>query len=433
MNTTAVLPAPDQLVRLSRWRVSTFWVMLIGYIGYYLVRGNLPVALPLLSNEFGYSNTELGYILTFSEVFYAIGKFTTGPLADQVGGKKMFVGGLAGAVAMNFIFPLHPSLIYFTAVWCVARYFLSMGWGGLAKIIGQWYEPERNGTIMGIISINFQLGGSLASAFPAMLIALGVGWQGLFFLPAILGLAIVIWAQLASKENPQAVLPGVRFGRNAGKLQPQLQVKKADGETPGAGEIMRSLFRLPMFRELLVYSFLVHILRSFFMYWIPKFMVDLGMGAVSAGLTSAVFPLAGCLGTVALGWYTDRAPAKRTSAMWKMLLGATVAIGLIAPLATHGVEYSWVIVALLAVAGFCVYGPYSMSAGALTLDIAGPDGAGTCTGLIDGVGYFGGAVATLGAGLMADHYGWDQVFVAVSVCGFMTSAWVLYMSRSRHA
>ncbi|WP_421020976.1 hypothetical protein, partial [Klebsiella pneumoniae] len=79
-------------------------------------------------------------------------------------------------VVMNFIFPLDPNLFYFTAVWCVARYFLSMGWGGLAKVIGQWYEPERNGFIMGVISINFQIGGSLASVFPAFLISLGVGW-----------------------------------------------------------------------------------------------------------------------------------------------------------------------------------------------------------------------------------------------------------------
>src|SRR5580698_2654127 len=105
--TTLLEPTPEQLIRLKKWRVSTFWVMLIGYIGYYLVRGNLPVALPLLSQAFGYTNTQLGYILTFSELFYALGKFTTGPLADQVGGKKIFMLGMVGAIALNFIFPLY--------------------------------------------------------------------------------------------------------------------------------------------------------------------------------------------------------------------------------------------------------------------------------------------------------------------------------------
>jgi len=403
--------------------------MLIGYIGYNLVRGNLPVALPLLSEKFGYTNTQLGYILTISELCYAIGKFTMGPYADVIGGKKMFVWGLAGAVAMNFIFPLYGNLVYFTLVWCAARYFLSMGWGGLAKIIGQWYEPERNGTIMGIISINFQIGGSLSSIFPGLLIMAGVGWRGLFFWPAVISMMIAIWAQLAAKESPQHVIPRVRFGRAASSTRAQLQISNRQ---PGGWQITKSLLNLQVFRELLVYSFFIHILRSFFMYWIPKFMVDVGMGHAGAAMSSAVFPLAGSLGTVALGWYTDRyTPHHRTSPMWKLLMLATLAIVVIAPLSAYQLKYSWLIVILFAVAGFCVYGPYSMSAGALTLDIAGPEAAGTSTGLLDGVGYIGGTVGSFATGLVADHFGWMYVFYLLSGCGLITASWVLFMSRRR--
>ena len=410
-----LLPTPEQLKRLKRWRTSTFWVMLIGYIGYYLIRGNLPVALPLLSQEFGYSNTQLGYILTFSELFYALGKFTMGPIADQYGGKKLFMLGMIGAIILNFVFPLYPNLIYFTLIWCAARFFMSMGWGALAKIIGAWYEPERNGTIMGIISVNFQLGGSIASLFAGALIAIGVGWKGLFFWPACFVSLIAIWSMLASKESPQAVIPNVRFGRNAGGRESELKFESVGVKHSGL-EIMKSLFRISMFRELLVFSFLIHILRSFFMYWIPKFMVDMGMGNVAAAMSSAVFPLAGCVGTIALGWYTDRVQGQRTSAMWKMLFGSTIAIASIVPLIAYRMQYASVIVILLGIAGFCVYGPYSMSAGCLTLDIAGSEGAGTCSGLLDGVGYIGGTVAS---------------FWALSFLGLITTAWVAFMSRKR--
>ena len=50
------LPETDT-ARLARWRISTFWVMLVGYVGYYICRGNLSAAFPLLEQEFGYSNT----------------------------------------------------------------------------------------------------------------------------------------------------------------------------------------------------------------------------------------------------------------------------------------------------------------------------------------------------------------------------------------
>ena len=431
MNAVLVQPSPAQTELLKKWRISTFWVMLIGYIGYYLVRGNLPVALPLLSKEFGYTNTQLGYILTFSELCYALGKFTTGPIADQIGGKKIFMLGITGAVILNFAFPLYPNLFYFTAVWCIARYFLSMGWGGLTKIIGAWYEPERNGTIMGIISINFQLGGSIAALFAGALIALKVGWKGLFFWPACLVSVIAIWAAFASRESPQTVIPNVRFGRNAGLLKAELKFESANGDKYGVFHVMKGLFQIPLFRELLVFSFFMHILRSFFMYWIPKFMVDMGMGHVGAAMSSAVFPLAGCVGTIALGWYTDRHSRKRTSAMWKMLLGSTIAIASIVPLVAYRMEYAWVIVVLLGIAGFCIYGPYSMTAGCLTLDIAGSEGAGTCSGLLDGFGYIGGTVASLGAGIVADVFGWQQVFWSLSFLGLITTLWVAFMSRNR--
>ena len=56
--------------KLLRWRNSTFWVMMVGYIGYYLCRANLSAAFPLLEQEFNYTNTQLGLIASLSEIAY---------------------------------------------------------------------------------------------------------------------------------------------------------------------------------------------------------------------------------------------------------------------------------------------------------------------------------------------------------------------------
>ena len=98
------LVSPEENTRLLYWRTSTFWVMLIGYVGYYICRGNLAAAFPLLTQEFGYSNTQLGLIASLSEMAYASGKFINGPLADKIGGRKIFLVGMAGAISFNLIF-----------------------------------------------------------------------------------------------------------------------------------------------------------------------------------------------------------------------------------------------------------------------------------------------------------------------------------------
>ena len=123
-------PTIEELKKLKRWRTSTFWVCLIGYIGYYLCRKNLSAAVPLIGEAFSYTNSELGLIALSGEIAYAIGKFINGPMADKIGGKKIFILGMIGAITANFLFSIGSDLNYFICIWCVCRYFLSMGWGG---------------------------------------------------------------------------------------------------------------------------------------------------------------------------------------------------------------------------------------------------------------------------------------------------------------
>ncbi len=415
--------------RLFRWQLSTFWVLLVGYAGYYLCRGNLSAAFPLLAEGFGFSNTQLGLIASISEIAYACGKFINGPLADKIGGRRIFLIGMAGAIVWNIVFSLSASLAMFIAIWCCCRYFLSMGWGGLAKTIGSWYPSDRNGTVMGFISISFQFGGVIATLFAGFLVLQGVGWQGLFVYPALVLSGIWIWSYFSSRSNPASVIPGAMVGdAKLGKKQ----LADYGGETkPEIKTILKSLFRMSIFRQLLLFSFLTTLLRSAFFIWTPKFLFDIGLGASSAILNSAVFPLLGVLGTVLLGWYTDHYARNgdRARMMWMMLLCLVFCILAIAMLSALPEPDFDLILVFLGASGFFLLGPYSMSSGALTLDIAGAKGAGSCTGIIDGLGYVGGAIAAFSAGVMADYLGWSQVFLVLS--GIATISVLSAYSMSR--
>ena len=83
----------------------------------------------------------------------------------------------------------------------------------------------------------------------------------------------------------------------------------------------------------------------------------------------------------------------------------------------------------LGASGFFLLGPYSMSSGCLTLDIAGPKGAGSCTGIIDGLGYIGGAIAAFSAGYLSDFLGWSQVFLILSGFAVISTLSAYLMSR----
>lgn len=420
----------EQSNRLERWRISTFWVMLIGYIGYYICRGNLSAALPLLEQEFGYSNTQLAWIGALSELTYALGKFINGPLADRLGGRRIFLIGMVGAIFWNIIFSLSSSLTAFIVVWCCCRYFLAMGWGGLTKTIGNWYPTERNGTIMGFISINFQFGGVIAALFAGFLVQqMGVSWQGVFIYPALVLSLIFVWSYFASKASPKDVVPDVEIASENNRSQ--LADYGTDEEQPAFTTILRTLLGLPIYRLLLLFSFITTMLRAVFLFWTPIFLYDIGLEAGESILKSAVFPALGVLGTVFIGWYTDRyaVDGDRAKMMWIMLCALVASLFMIGLLTTgENINHNLVLV-FLGATGFFLLGPYSMSSGCLTLDIAGAKGAGSCTGTIDGIGYVGSFISTLAAGIISDYLGWSEVFFLLA--GFAVIAVLSAYSLSR--
>lgn len=419
--------------RLLRWRTSTFLVAIIGYIGYYICRANLSAAFPLMSSHFGYSNAELGLIALYSEMSYAVGKLINGPLGDKVGGKKIFLLGLAGAIVCNFVFALGSHLVFFIVTWCVCRFFLSMGWGGLTKMIGSWFEPERNGTVMGWVSLNFQFGGVVATLFAGLIVSLGGDWQDVFIYPPLLALVIFIFSALGSKDSPQDVVAGTTFGQSTTNKKPVFR-----DNSESAWQVVKNLLSLRLFQQLLVFSFLTTFLRSIFFFWTAKFLVDIGFEAAKGIFMSAIFPFLGCVGTVLLGWYTDHHAKNgdRARMMWIMLLGLVLSLLIIVwALSAAQINQSLISV-MLALCGFFLLGPYSMSSGALTLDIAGAQKAGTCTGLIDGLGYFGGALAVWLAGKISDELGWVEVFLVLTLMALLSAiaAWMMSQEfKKRHA
>jgi len=423
------LPALEQQ-RLLRWRLSTFWVMLIGYIGYYICRGNLSAALPLLEQEFGYSNVQLALIGTFSELTYAAGKFINGPLADRIGGRRIFLIGMAGAIFWNIVFSLSASLSVFIVVWCFCRYFLAMGWGGLAKTIGNWYPTEQNGTVMGFVSINFQFGGVIATLFAFFLVdQVGVSWQGVFLYPAAVLGVIFIWSYFSCRSGPEDVVPGAKVeSRNE---EEQLADYGSDEDQPPVSTVIKTLLQLSIYRKLLLFSFLTTMLRAVFLFWTPIFLYDIGQEASQSILKSAVFPALGVAGTVFIGWFTDNYAVNgdRAKMMWLMLVGLVVSLLAIGFLITADEINQNLVLVFLGASGFFLLGPYSMSSGCLTLDIAGSKGAGSCTGLIDGVGYIGSSLATFAAGYISEYMGWSQVFFLLAGFAFVAVLCAQAMSR----
>src|SRR5438105_14020704 len=92
-----MIPPPDDAARLRRWQGLTLGTLFVGYMGYYVCRSNLSIALPLLLAEYkdaGLTKTHIGDIASFGVIFYAFGKLFNGVLTEYLGGRRMFLFGM---------------------------------------------------------------------------------------------------------------------------------------------------------------------------------------------------------------------------------------------------------------------------------------------------------------------------------------------------
>src|SRR5678815_5010543 len=74
------------------------------YASFYLCRYNFPLANETISKEFGFSKTDMGWIITVTSLAYAFGQIINGLLTDKLGGKRAMLIGAAGTVLANFFF-----------------------------------------------------------------------------------------------------------------------------------------------------------------------------------------------------------------------------------------------------------------------------------------------------------------------------------------
>src|SRR5437899_12013775 len=71
------------------------------YTSFYTCRYNLAIANKSISDEFGFSKTQMGTIITTALLAYACGQIINGLLTDRIGGKRAMLIGAAGTVIMN--------------------------------------------------------------------------------------------------------------------------------------------------------------------------------------------------------------------------------------------------------------------------------------------------------------------------------------------
>ena len=258
-------------------------------------------------------------------------------------------------------------------------------------------------------------------------------WQWAFWVPGMLALVGAIGLFALLRDTPKSVgLPELESAKTS--LDGEERVDEASRKR----FTMQMVYKNPVIWGLAIANFFVYVVRFSVLDWGPKFLTEAcNMPYSVAGGAVAVFEIMGVVGTLFAGWITDKLFGGRAhrTCLWCMV-GAGAFMGAFYFFYLHpGMVSAQVLIAVLAFAGFFIYGPQALI-GVAASNHATKKAAATANGLVGIFGYLSTAVSGLGVGWLADNLGWDYVFVgviAVSAIGMGVFLFMWGASRDGYA
>jgi sugar phosphate permease len=398
--------------------------LVVGYIGIYLCRKNFSVAVPLIRAEFGLSKEDIGKIASYSTLAYMVGKFVFGPVIDRVGGRAAFLASLLAVAVFGGLGGLGGSFPMLVLVYSLNRLAGSAGWGGMVKLVADWLPARSLPLAMAVLSLGFVFGGVCATLLAGQVAECSANnWRWVMGGPALVLTAILGGCWLILPRGT----PGVASPPTA----------PADAPSPAAAPAakfefrhLRDLLFIRRFWILLALSFVLTLLRETFNTWTVDFFKTVGEGELStriAAFLSTPFDACGAAGILSLGWAFGRLAAPGRMRLLVAILGAlTVLIWLLPALAGRNL---WLATAALGGIGFLAYGPYSLLAGVLAIEIRGKAYVGTVAGVVDGVGYLAAILAGQQFGRILDVGGYRLGFACLAGLAAVAAGLCLFLYR----
>jgi sugar phosphate permease len=349
--------------------------VIVGYIGVYLCRKNLSVAIPMIHTYFGATKAQTGDIISYSAAAYAIGKFLFGPVIDRFGGRRCFLAVLLGVAVFGALGGLALSLPMLAACYTANRFCGSAGWGAIIKQTTGWFPYRRLPLAIAFLSLSFVFGGICALMLAGQIAAMTQdSWRMVMGLPSLVLAAILLlcWQVLPGDGPP--------------KSQSGTESKSSEFQ-------FRQLVRLARSPQLWVVcamAFSLYIMRETFNNWtVDFFKTESGAGISNqvAAWLSTPFDAAGAAGILAMGWLYGR--LGKIGRRVVLVVTLTLLAGLIYWLPWLFRFGLWAVAVALGLIGFLSFGPFSLLAGVFAVEIGGAEGVGTVAGTVDSAGYLG--------------------------------------------
>jgi len=374
----------------------------------YVDRSNLSIAAPLLKDELGISNTQLGTLLSAFFWTYGLMQIPAGWLVDHFDVKWVFAAGfLIWSLATAATGLLH-GFVALIAVRIILGIGESVAFPSYSNILGTHFPEARRGFPNALITAGLSLGPAVGILVGGMVVG-RYGWRPFFL---ALGLGGLLWLAPWLAWMPRKA-PATRAAPPSGVGIPAiLRQRSAWGTCLG--------------------QFCINYFLYFLLSWLPEYLKrGRGFSMNDVAQYGSLLFLMSAISATVWGRLADqwiRAGTAPTLARKGTLVFGHLGIGicLVLTVVTEGRAF----IGMLALTGTFL-GISCCNSWAVTQSLAGPHASGRWCGVQNFVGNFAGWVAPVLTGFLIDrtgHYYWP-FFITGGVAWVGAAAWGLVVGR----
>jgi OPA family glycerol-3-phosphate transporter-like MFS transporter len=428
--TRLVLPPGYGARRGLNWSVVGFL-----YTSFYMCRYNLSIANKPMSDEFGFSKSDMGDILGAQFYAYAFGQVVNGLLTDKLGGKKALLIGAAGTVLSNIAFG-------FASFWGMLWLFIVLrgidGWSqsfgapGFIKINAAWFSQTERGTFAGVFGFMINLGrvaiNQLGPALLAGFVFLGMWqipaqhWRTLFFVPAGIAALVAVAMAIFVKNTPEeAGFHGVYKGESDHDDDVKGNVKEVflNIVTNKFVWIMASAYAC------------TGAVRQTVDQWFPRYMQDVHKIDLDSPLFLVVgflIPFVASSGSFISGIISDHLFGGRRAPV----AAGIYCLEIITIIIASRVNGATAIAAAFVMVAFTANSTHSLLGPAAAMDIGGRKAAAFASGCINSFQYLGAGAAMQILGRLLDRTGYTYFFYFMIPWAVVGAVLMFSMSKAKN-
>lgn len=384
---------------VSRLRWGIILILLMAAIINYLDRANLSIANTTIAKEFGFSQTEMGLLLSAFLWPYALANLPAGWLVDRFGPKKMFSYG----VGLWSTFTVLAGFVNGYSMFYALRVLLGISESPFftsgIKITHRWFSDKERALPTSIINTGSQIANAVAPPILTILL-LTLGWRGMFIAIGLAGIPLLlVW--LKFYRNP------TEHEEKEIHANSQLQQQSVPDGNGNNKASWGALFRHKTTWFMVIGNFSIMFTIWVYLTWLPGYLEkSLGFSLKQTGWLAAIPFFAGILGVLCGGTISDRFIRRGvktiTARKVPIVAGAALAACFVAPIPfVHSTTLS---IVLLSIGYFFSQLPQGVI-WTLASDVAPKEQVASLGAIQNFGGFLGAACAPIVTGIILDATG----------------------------